>query len=224
MVLWRAFLALLMQEFLIIYKSRLDFFNPILFFVLVISLFPLTMSADSNLLVQLAPGIIWIAILFSAMLSFDNIFNSDFEDGGLEQLLLNPCPLPLLVVAKIFSQWLISCFPLILLSIPMSLILFLPYHSIFVLFLTLIIGTPAFYFIGSIASALTLGLKQKGFLVTLLIVPLYVPILIFAISAVSDSRFNLPIHTQLAFLGSILTLCLSFAPIAIASAIRISYE
>lgn len=224
MKLYRAFITLLFQDLLIVYRSRLDFFNPILFFVLVVSLFPLTMGAEPNNLMHMAPGIIWIASLFSIMLSFENLFHPDFEDGSLEQLILNPNPLPLLILAKLFSHWLVSCLPLIILSVPMGIILYLSKTCLIILVITLLIGTPSLYLIGAIASALTLGLKQKGFLMVLLVVPLYIPILIFATTAVTDAGFHLPYKTQLTLLTAIFTLCISFAPLVISAALRISTE
>lgn len=218
------FLQFFQNECLLLFRNRLDWFNPLLFFVLVISLFPLALTPDPQLLARLGSGIIWIAVLLAAMLSFDNLFNPDYEDGCLDQLLLSPCPLSLLILAKLLAHWLMNSLPLILLAFPLGLILYIPLNSLKVLLLTLCLGTPSLYLLGGIAAALTLGLKQRALLVILLLVPLYIPILIFATTAVTDYTLGSPILAHVAFLGAILTLCLAFAPIVIAAAIRVIYD
>ncbi len=217
-----AFISLLRRDLMLAYRHRAQMMNPLLFFVIVVSLFPLGLDPEPELLHTIAPGVIWVAALLAAMLSLDNMFRSDFEDGSLEQLLLTPHPLPLLVMAKILAHWLVSGLPLLLLAPLLGMLLNLGSESLFPLLATLALGTPVLSLIGSIGVALTVGLRGGGVLLSLLILPLFIPVLIFAAAAVGNAGAGLDITGQLAFLGSLLALAFALAPLATAAALRIS--
>ena len=219
---FRAFSILLQRDLKLAYRHRAELANPLLFFVLVVSLFPLGVSPESKVLQQLAPGEIWVAALLAAMLSLDSLFRSDFSDGALEQLTLTAHPLPLLVLAKITAHWLVSGLPLIILAPLLGVLLFLPTDAMPTLLATLALGTPVLSLIGAIGVALTVGLQRGGVLLSLLVLPLYIPILIFAANAVQSAAIGLEVAGQLYFLGAMLMLALTLAPIAAAAALRIS--
>lgn len=220
--LTRAFLAILQRDLLLAFRHRGELANPLLFFLIVVTLYPLGVSPDSELLRQIAPGVIWIAALLAALLSLENLFRSDFEDGSLEQLLLSPKPLPLLVLAKVLAHWLVSGLPMLLLAPVLALLLAMPGAAALTLEITLAIGTPLLSLIGAIGVALTVGLRRGGILLTLLILPLYIPVLIFATNAVAATSAGMPVEGQLYFLAALLVLALTLAPIAIAASLRIS--
>ncbi|MEY3220241.1 MAG: hypothetical protein RIT27_1598 [Pseudomonadota bacterium] len=219
---FQAFSILLQRDLKLAYRHRAELANPLLFFVLVVSLFPLGVSPESKVLQQLAPGVIWVAALLAAMLSLESLFRSDFADGALEQLTLTAHPLSLLVLAKIAAHWLVSGLPLILLAPLLGVLLFLPAQAMPTLLATLILGTPVLSLIGAIGMALTVGLQRGGVLLSLLVLPLYIPILIFAANAVQSAALGLEVAGQLYFLGAMLMLALTLAPIATAAALRIS--
>jgi heme exporter protein B len=216
------FLNILKRDLLIAYRHRLELLNPLLFFVLIIMLFPLAISSEPQKLMAISPGVIWIAGLFATLLSLENIFHSDFEDGTLEQLVLAPQPLSILVLAKLLAHWLITGLPLILVSLLLSQLLYLPGQGLVTLFVSLLLGTPVLTIVGAVGAALTLGLRNRGLLLILLILPLYLPVLIFGASAVADATMGWPVISHLAFLAAFLTLALTFAPFAIAAALRLA--
>ena len=189
---------------------------------MIVTLFPLGVSPDVVLLRKIAPGVIWIAALLAALFSLESLFRSDFEDGALEQMLLSPQPLSLLVLAKVLAHWLVSGLPMLLLAPLLGLLMAMPQAAIAALELTLAIGTPLLSLIGAIGVALTVGLRRGGVLLTLLIMPLYIPVLIFATNAVTAAAAGMPIAGQIYFLASLLVLALTLAPLAIAAALRIS--
>ncbi len=217
-----AFLTLIQRDVLLAYRHRGELINPLLFFMLVVTLFPLGVSPDESLLRTLAPGVIWIAALLAALFSLESMFRSDFDDGALEQMALSPQPLAVLVLGKVFAHWLVSGLPMLLMAPVLALLLALPADATRVLELTLLIGTPLLSLIGSIGVALTVGLRRGGVLLTLLVLPLYIPILIFATQAVTASMAGLPIEGQLYFLAALLVLALTLTPFATAAALRIS--
>lgn len=217
-----AFVGLLRRDLLLAYRHRSELANPLVFFVMVVTMFPLALGPDSATLEKLAPGVIWVAALLAAMLSLDSMFRSDFEDGSLEQIVLSPQPLAVLVVAKVLAHWLVTGLPLLILAPVLGLLLQLPGAATETLLLSLLLGTPALSFIGAIGVALTVGLRRGGLLLSLLVLPLYVPILIFAASAVGDAAGGLAVGAQLSLLAAMLMLSVTLAPIAAAAALRIS--
>jgi len=198
--------------------------NPLLFFIISVSLFPLAISPEATTLSQIAAGIIWVASMLAVLLSLNALFHHDFENGVLEQMVTSHHPLPLLILAKITAHWLLTGIPIILLSPLLGVFLFLDEQGIKVLMLTLLLATPSLSLIGSIGASLIVGIKNSGMLLSLLILPLYIPILIFASSAVSQAQFGLDINSQLYFLAMFLVLSLMSAPFVSALALKISLE
>jgi heme exporter protein B len=213
---------LLRRDLLLAYRRRAELINPLLFFVLIASLFPLGVGADSRLLQTAGPGIVWVSALLAALLSLDSMFRSDFEDGTLEQLMLSAHPVSLLVLAKVFAHWLVTGVPLILVSPLIGLLLSIPAQAMSVLVATLLLGTPVLSLIGAVGVALTVGLRRGGIILSLLVLPLYVPVLIFASSAVDAAAGGLPVGPQLYILGAMLVAAVSLAPVAAAASLRVS--
>jgi heme exporter protein B len=222
MTLTRAFLAIIRRDLVLAFRRRAEMINPLLFFILVITLFPLGIGAQPNLLQAIAPGVIWVAALLAAMLSLDGMFRSDFDDGSLEQMLLSPHPASLLVLAKVLAHWLVTGLPLLLVAPLLAVFLGLPSHALGVLLLTLLLGTPVLSLIGAIGVALTVGLRRGGMILSLLVLPLYVPVLIFAGNAVQMAASGLPVDAQISILTSMLLLALVLAPWPTAAALKMS--
>lgn len=216
--------GLIKKELLQAYRRQAELFNPLWFFILVIALFPLSIGPEPNLLTRIAPGIIWVAALLSTMLSLERLFQDDFRDGSLEQLLLTPQPLYLSVIAKVTAHWLITALPLILISPLLALLLTLDYSTWQALVITLLLGTPTLSFIGAIGAALTLNVRKGGVLLSLLVLPLYIPVLIFATSAIDAASLNFSYNGQVAIMLAIFVTSLVLAPIAITAALRISLD
>ncbi|MEW6353011.1 MAG: heme exporter protein CcmB [Pseudomonadota bacterium] len=220
----KVFGILVWRDLLLALRRRAQIMNPLMFFVIVVTLFPLGIGPEPNLLQTLAPGVIWVAALLAAMLSLESIFHSDFEDGSLEQLLLIPHPLSVTVLAKAAAHWLTTGLPLLFLAPLLAVLLHLPNEAIRVLVLSLVLGTPVLSLIGAIGVALTVGLRRGGVLLSLLVLPLYIPVLIFAAGAVDNAAGGLPVTAHLSILGALLAFTLSLSPWAAAAALRISVE
>jgi heme exporter protein B len=218
----RAFLLLLRRDLTLALRHRSEIANPLLFFVLVVTLFPLGIGSDTQILEAVAPGVIWVAALLASLLSLDGMFRSDFEDGSLEQFMLSAHPISLLVIAKVVAHWLITGLPLLAIAPVLAIFLSLPSNAIGVLIATLALGTPVLSLIGAVGVALTVGLRRGGVILSLLVLPLYVPVLIFASSAVETAAAGIPVFAQLSILGAMLALALSLAPLATAASLRIS--
>lgn len=217
-----SFFALLRRDIKLGMRQSGEWVNPLAFFVMVITLVPLAVSPTPSLLAQVGPGILWIAALLSVLLAMDSLFRQDFDDGSLEQLLLIPSPLPLLVLAKVLAHWLLTGLSLTLLSPLMAVLLNLPLSVVPVLMLTLLMGTLTLSLISSIAAALTVGLRRGGVLVTLISLPLHIPVLIFATAAVQANIDGLPIIGFLALLAAFLLIALVLAPFAAAASLRLA--
>lgn len=222
MSLSRAFFAVIRRDLVLALRRRSEIANPLLFFILVITLFPLGIGAQPHLLQAIAPGIIWVSALLAAMLSLDSLFRSDFDDGSLEQMLLSPHPTSVLVLAKIVAHWLVTGLPLLIVAPLLAVFLGLPNHSLGILLLTLLLGTPVLSLIGAIGVALTVGLRRGGMILSLLVLPLYVPVLIFAGNAVQMASGGLPVDAQINILISILLMALVLAPLPVAAALKMS--
>jgi heme exporter protein B len=206
------------------WRRRADVLATLFFFVIVVSLFPLSISPDPQLLRSIAPGVVWVAALLASMLSLGRLFSNDYVDGTLEQMLLTPQPLYLIVLGKVFAQWLVSEVPLVLIAPVLGVQFGLSQNTLVVLTLSLLLGTPVLSLIGSIGAALTLGLRGSSVLVALLVLPLYIPVLIFGALAVDASIGGANPQSHLSLLGAVLTLSLVFAPWATCAALRISLE
>ena len=205
-------------------RNPSSFLNPLIFFVISISLFPIAISPEAQTLSIIAPGIIWVIAMLSVLLSLNSLFHYDYDSGVLEQMVISHHSLPLILLAKTLAHWMLSGLPIIILSPFLGMALFINTEGIYILVLTLIIATPCLSLIGSIGASLVVGIKNSGMLLSLLILPLFIPILIFATSAVSQSQSNLPIDGQLYFLGFILILSLLITPFLSALSLKISLE
>ena len=205
-------------------RRRRELANPLVFFVIVVSLFPLGVSPDHDLLGKMAPGVIWVTALLATLMSMDTMFRSDYDDGSLEQLLLLPGPKILLIGAKITAHWLSIGLPLVVLAPIMSLLLYFPTHAIGSLVITLLISTPILSLLGSVGVALTLSLRSGGILSSLLILPFYIPVLIFSTMAINASSDQLPVLGYYALLGAFLIVSMLLIPFAVVAALRISYN
>lgn len=222
MSVWQAFIELLKRDLRLAMRRRAEIANPLLFFVMVIVLFPLGVGAEPNLLERMSAGVVWVAALLSALLTLDSIFRSDFEDGTLEQLLLSAQPLSVMVLAKVVAHWLVTGLPLLLVAPLLAMLLGMKSAAMGTLMLSLLLGTPVLSLIGAIGVALTVGLRRAGVILSLLVLPLYVPVLIFGAAAVDAAASGLPVFGQLYILAAFLALAISLAPVAAASALRIS--
>ncbi|EEX50891.1 heme exporter protein CcmB [Pasteurella multocida] len=218
------FLEIIKRELQIAMRKLAEILNPLWFFLIVITLFPLVIGPEPKLLSRIAPGIAWVAALLSALLSFERLFRDDFIDGSLEQLMLTAQPLVLTALAKVIAHWLLTGLPLILLSPIVALLLSLEMHIWWALVLTLLIGTPVLSCIGAIGVALTVGIRKGGVLLSLLVVPLFIPVLIFSSSVLEAASLNMPYSGQLAILGAMMVGALTLTPFAVAAALRISLD
>lgn len=217
-------LHIIQRELTIAFRRPAEILNPLWFFLIVITLFPLLMGPNPELLGKIASGIAWVAALLSALLSFERLFRDDYLDGSLEQLMLLPLGLPQVALAKVIAHWLLTGLPLILLSPIAAILLSLDTHVWWALVLTLLLGTPILSCLGAIGVALTVGLRKGGTLLSLLILPLFLPVLIFAAAVLEAATLNMGYSGQLAIIGAILAITLTFSPFAIAGALRISLQ
>ena len=215
---------LLRRQLVLAVRRPIEIGNPLLFFAMVVALFPLGLGPAPDQLAGFAPGILWIIALLSNLLTSDAVFRSDFEDGSLEQLLLAPQPLFISVLAYIGAHWLITGLLLALVSPVFALMLNLPGSTTGALVLSLLLGTGVLSLVGCIGAALTVGLKRGGMLISLLILPLYMPVLIFGSAAVKAAVTGVPAGPYLAILGAMLCLAIALAPLAIAAGLRISVD
>ncbi|MCR8718964.1 heme exporter protein CcmB [Pseudomonas syringae USA007] len=218
----RVFAALILREARLLARRPAELANPLVFFALVIALFPLAIGPDTQLLQALSPGLVWVAALLAVLLSLDGLFRGDFEDGSLEQWVLSPHPLALLVLGKVLAHWVFSGLTLVLLSPVLALMLGLPVQCLPVLMLSLLLGTPVLSLLGSVGAALTVGLKRGGVLLALLILPLYIPVLILGSAALQAALQGMPATGYLLWLGSLTVLAITLTPFAIAAGLKIS--
>lgn len=217
-------LAIFYSELLLLLRNAQEWLYPLIFFIIVIALFPICFRTDTLFLQKFIPGGIWIAACLASLLSIQPVFYSDLEDGNLEQLLLCSLDLSLIIFIKLFALWLVTELPLILLIPLIGVIFHLSISAIFILCISLLLGTPILILIGSLAVALTLRLPQQGALLGILVLPLVTPILIFGVSLIERQEAGMGIAGALAFLGGILLLSLSFLPFTIAAALRVSMD
>ena len=217
-------LAVLRREVALALRQKGEVLTPLVFFVVIASLFPLGVGPESALLLRMAPGVLWVSALLAAMLSLQRMFAMDYADGSLEQMALSATPLGLLVVAKALAHFLLSGLPLVLMAPVLGLQFGLDSRALGILMLSLLLGTPTLSLIGSIGAALTLGVRGAGVLLSLLILPLYIPVLIFGAGAVEADAAGLGAGGHLSLLAALLVLSAFFAPLATTTALRISLE
>lgn len=222
--MFEAFLIILKRDLLLAMRRKSDITSTLFFFVVVVSLFPLAIGPELDILRQIAPGIVWVAALLASMLALDHMFSGDFQDGSLEQLALTPQPLSILVLAKIVAHWLITGLPLVIVAPVLGLQYDLSADAIGILVVSLFIGTPVLSLIGAIGAALTLGLRGAGVLVSLLVLPLTIPVLIFGAGAVEASISGLGAQGHLSMLAAIFVLSLLLSPLAVSVSLKVSME
>lgn len=217
-----AFTLLLKRDLTLAYRRRSELVNPLLFFVLVTAMFPLGIGSDPVLIQKVGPGVVWVAALLAALLSLDAMFRADYEDGSLEQFMLSAHPVSILVLAKILAHWMVTGLPLFIAAPLLAMLMNIPGEAIPTLMLTLILGTPVLSLIGSVGVALTVGLRRGGVILSLLVLPLFVPVLIFATDATNTAITGIPTTAQISILSSMLVGSLVLAPLATAASLRIS--
>ncbi len=218
------FWLILRRELRLALRNRTEIINPLWFFLIVITLFPLGIGPEPQLLKRIAPGIIWVAALLACLLSLERLFRDDFIDGSLEQLLLLPLPLPVTVLSKVCAHWLVTGLPLLMISPLVALFLSLDVYTWQATALSLLLGTPTLSLLGAIGVGLTVGLRKGGVLLSLLLLPLFIPVLIFATAAIDNAAQGLPIAGYLAILGALLAGSAMLAPFAAAAALRVSLQ
>ena len=216
--------AVLKREVSVALRQKGEVLTPLVFFVVIASLFPLGIGPEAALLLRMAPGVLWVSALLAAMLSLQRLFATDYADGSLEQMALSTTPLGLLVLAKALSHFLLSGLPLVLMAPVLGLQFGLDSRALGILMLSLLLGTPTLSLIGSIGAALTLGVRGAGVLLSLLILPLYIPVLIFGAGAVEADSAGMGAGGHLSLLAALLVLSAFFAPLATTTAVRISLE
>ena len=216
--------AVIARDLKLALRRQADLVSALFFFIIVGSLFPLGVGPEMDMLRKMAPGVLWVAALLATMLTLPRLFGDDYRDGTLEQLVLAPQPLPVTVLGKMAAHWLTSGLPLTLLAPVLGLQFDLSADGLLVLTLALLVGTPSLSAIGAIGAALTLGLRGGGVLVSLLVLPLYIPVLIFGAGAVDAAVSGLGFEAHLSLLGALLAGSLFFAPWATAAALKISLE
>ena len=219
------FYSIITKEITLAARSGYELFFPILYLFIIIIFFNISISyAGKNIILELIPLMIWIACLLICVLNIESIFKDDYDDGSLEIFVIHNENLEIDILAKIFSHWLLSNFPVVLIAPFLSLFLGLDYDTSIVLFLSLLIGTPTMSLLGSIAAALTISLKKNKILTSIIVLPLYIPILIFGTSAVNNSFFNMDYFSELILMGIIFFIFLLVTPIACSKALRISLD
>lgn len=216
--------ALLKRDLLSAFRQSSDMLNPVVFFLMVVTMMPLGISPESQSLSVLAPGLLWVIALLATLLSLDSLFRSDFEDGSLEQMILSPQPLYFMAITKVLSHWLTTGLPLTLVAPLLGIMLALPAEGYFPLWVSLLLGTLTLSFVGAIGAALTVSLRKGGLLLSLIIMPLYVPVLIFGASCVRLAVDGFAYDAPLAILGSFCALALVLSPLAIVGALKMSVE
>jgi heme exporter protein B len=220
----QALMSILKRDVLAAFRQPSDMFNPVVFFLMVVTMMPLGISPEAKSLAVLAPGLLWVIALLASLLSLDALFRSDYDDGSLEQLILSPQPLYFMVIAKVFAHWLTTGLPLTLVAPVLGILLALPVEGYWPLLVSLLFGTMTLSLVGAIGAALTVSLRKGGLLLSLIIMPLYVPVLIFGASCVRMAVDGFAIGAPLAILGAFCAGAVVLAPLAIAGALKMSVE
>ena len=222
MTTFQAFAATLKRDLLVAFKRKNDIVNPFMFFVIVCSLFPIGISPDPARLAEIAAGVLWISALLASLLAMDSLYRNDFEDGSLEQLLISPHPLYFLVLAKNIAHWLVSGLPGVIISPLVAYMLSLPGDAYGIMFFTLLLGTPVLSLLGSIGVALTVGLGSRGLILAVITLPMSVPVLIAGTLTIQEALNGASLAGYMAVLGAMFVGSLTLAPLASATALRIS--
>ncbi|WIO73341.1 heme exporter protein CcmB [Porticoccaceae bacterium LTM1] len=216
------FTAVLKRDLLMAFRRRGELANPLVFFLIVLTMIPLAISPSPEQLAKIAPGIIWVMALLATLLSIDGLFQSDYQDGSLEQLLISPQPVWLLVLAKVLAHWLVTGLPLTILSPLLGVMMSLPEAGYLPMIVSLLMGTAALSLIGAIGAALTVSLRRGGLLLSLVVTPLYLPILIFGAGSVQRAVDGFAVGGTLSVVGALLALSLLISPFATSGALKVS--
>lgn len=214
--------GVLRRELALAFRQKAELLQPLMFLLMVVTLFPLGVGPGSETLQRIGPGVIWIAAILSSLMGMERLFRDDFQDGSLEQLQVSGIPLYIVALVKVLSHWLVTFLPLLLLSPLLAMFLNLTLDMYKALILTLLLGTPLLSLIGAIAVGLTVGLQRGSVLLALLLIPVFIPLLIFATSAVDAAALQLPYRSQVAIIGAMLLFALAAAPSAIAYSLKVS--
>ncbi|PHQ81040.1 MAG: heme exporter protein CcmB [Coxiella sp. (in: Bacteria)] len=217
----RIAMSLFKRECLLRWRNSSDTLLPGLFFLLVACLFPLATTPDPAILIKIGAGVVWVAVLLAVLLSLPQLFQQDYDDGSLDQLMLLPIPLSVVVCVKLIAHWLILIVPMIIITPLIGVMYHLDAVSNAVLMGSLFIGTPILLLLGALLAGLTVGLRNSGLLLSLLLMPLYVPTLIFASSLVTATQLHQPYLAQLALLGAILLIAVALVPITAAATLKV---
>ena len=220
----KPFIALIKRDLTLGLRRKSQIYQPLVFQLLVVTMFPLGLGSGAKTLALIAPAVIWILALLASLLTLDQIFKNDYDDGSVDSYVLTSYPLPMFVLAKTCAHWLLSGLPLVLFAPVIGILLHLPASSYGILMLSLLLGTPIFSLIGSIGSALTMSLKHGGLLLTVLVMPLLAPVLIFGAGAVVESSLGNSANQHLMLLSGLLVLSLTLVPFASAAAIKTNLE
>jgi heme exporter protein B len=219
--MFKSLFVMIQQEIRTTMRQAFSWITPLLFFVMIVCLFPLALGSDENLLNQVAPSIIWVAALLAILMSIGNLFHQDAEEGHLDALLLCPYPLTFIVLCKILCHWVTHCLPLILISPMLGLLLHLRADQETALIITLLLGTPVFSLWGAIGAALIVGIRSHGLLLPILIMPLYIPILIFGTGTLMAVSTHQPVAGYYAIMGALNLISFASAPFLASAALRI---
>ena len=222
--IYTGFKAVLRRDMTIALRQRSDIVNPLLFFIMVAIMMPMGLSPEAKSLSTLAPGLIWIIALLAMLLSLDGLFRSDYEDGALEQLILSPQPLYFIVLIKILVHWLTTGLPLTLMAPLLGLLLFLPTEGFLPMVLSLLMGTANLSLVGAIGAALTVSLRTGGILLSLIVIPFYIPVLVFGVAAIVSAIGGDSTEVPMAALGALLAIAIALAPLAISGALKMSIQ
>ena len=206
----------------IAFKQKAELLQPLMFLLMVVTMFPLGVSPSPDTLQRIGPGVLWIAAILSSLMAMERMFRDDFQDGTMEQYVLSGMSLAGISTVKVCVHWLVSFIPMLVLSPLLAMFLNLTFDMYVALLATLVLGTPLLSLIGAIAVGLTVGLQKGGVLLALLLIPVFIPLLIFATSAVDSAALQLPYYPQLAIIAAMLLLALAIAPFAIAYSLRVS--
>ncbi len=219
------FISIINREFKLLIRSGYESFLPIIYLFIIILFFNISISyIERDIKLELIPLMIWISCLLVCVLNLETVFKDDYDDGSLDIYIINDKSLEINILAKVFSHWLLSSLPIVIVAPVFSLILGLDYTTSYVLFISLLVGTPTLSLIGSIASALTMSIKKNKILLSIVVLPLYIPILIFGTGAVNNSFFKIDYNSELLFMGIIFFIFLLITPLACSKALKISLD
>lgn len=220
----RVFNGIIKRDLILAYRQKAELVQPLIFALMVVSLFPLGVGPLPELLQRIGPGIIWVAAILAGLLGMERMFRDDFHDGSTEQMILSGIPLVYVAYAKVLCHWLVNFLPLLLITPLLALFLNLTATMTLALMATLFIGTPVLSLFGAIGVALTAGLRKGGVILALLVIPVFIPLLIFATSAIESASMDLPYLPQLAIMSAILLFTLALAPFAVSYALKVSHH